>query len=125
MVLPSSCRRDFLALPAYVREALQVHFATSYADVFQVAFRLEGSNMTISSSSSSGSSSSEEEVVRRLGKGVGGDEEFPPTQQQREQREQLPLSGMMPSFARKILSRPDRSLSPATSTGSTSQPVAA
>jgi ATP-dependent Lon protease len=39
VVLPASCRRDFQELPAYVKEALTVHFAASYDDVFRVAFR--------------------------------------------------------------------------------------
>lgn len=38
VILPSACRRDFQALPEYVREALQVHFASSFDDVFRVAF---------------------------------------------------------------------------------------
>lgn len=38
VILPSTCRRDFKELPAFVKESLEVFFATTYDDVFNVAF---------------------------------------------------------------------------------------
>lgn len=38
LVYPQANRRDFEELPEYLREGLEVHFATEYRDVFRVAF---------------------------------------------------------------------------------------
>lgn len=35
-------RRDFEELPEYLREGLEAHFASTYDDVFAVAFGEEG-----------------------------------------------------------------------------------
>mmetsp|Transcript_165664 Transcript_165664/g.531826 ORF Transcript_165664/g.531826 Transcript_165664/m.531826 type:complete len:1024 (+) Transcript_165664:75-3146(+) len=38
LIYPQANQRDFDELPEYLREGLEVHFATSYDDVFKVAF---------------------------------------------------------------------------------------
>ena len=38
---PTNNNRDFEELPAYLKEGLEVHFATVYDDVFNVAFSEE------------------------------------------------------------------------------------
>jgi len=38
LVFPRANRRDFDELPAYLKDGLEVHFATDYSDVFSVAF---------------------------------------------------------------------------------------
>merc|ERR1712178_235290 len=38
LVFPQANRRDFDELPVYLKDGLEVHFATDYADVFKVAF---------------------------------------------------------------------------------------
>lgn len=38
IILPEDCRRDFEELPDYLKEGLDVHFATEYSDVYDVAF---------------------------------------------------------------------------------------
>jgi len=38
LVFPQANRRDFEELPAYLKDGLEVHFATDYSDVFSVAF---------------------------------------------------------------------------------------
>lgn len=38
VVLPAENRRDFLELPGFLRDGLEVHFAAHYRDVFPVAF---------------------------------------------------------------------------------------
>merc|ERR1719359_1702885 len=38
LVFPQGNRRDFDELPEYLREGLEVHFASDYEDVFAVAF---------------------------------------------------------------------------------------
>lgn len=38
LVFPQTNRRDFDELPAYLKEGLEVHFATDYSEVFAVAF---------------------------------------------------------------------------------------
>jgi ATP-dependent Lon protease len=41
LVFPAANKRDFDELPAHLKEGLEVHFATSYADVFKVAFEYD------------------------------------------------------------------------------------
>ena len=41
IVLPEDCRRDFDELPDYLKEGIDINYATDYSDVFEVAF---GSN---------------------------------------------------------------------------------
>ena len=36
--LPEDCRRDFDELPGYLKDGLDVHYATDYSSVFDVAF---------------------------------------------------------------------------------------
>jgi ATP-dependent Lon protease len=38
LVFPQTNRRDFEELPAYLKDGLEVHYATDYSDVFTVAF---------------------------------------------------------------------------------------
>ena len=38
IVLPESCKTDFTELPDTVKDGLEVHFVTEYAEVFSVAF---------------------------------------------------------------------------------------
>merc|ERR1719437_52227 len=38
LIFPLANRRDFDELPEYLREGLEVHFASDYEDVFAVAF---------------------------------------------------------------------------------------
>lgn len=38
LVFPVGNKRDFDELPQYLKEGLEVHFATTYDDVFNVAF---------------------------------------------------------------------------------------
>lgn len=38
LILPSANRRDFEALPEYLREGIDVHFAKTYRDVFDIVF---------------------------------------------------------------------------------------
>lgn len=38
VVLPAACRRDVQSLPAHVTASLDVHYVTTYAEVFKVAF---------------------------------------------------------------------------------------
>ena len=38
LIFPEANRRDFDELPDYLREGLEVHFASEYADVYDVAF---------------------------------------------------------------------------------------
>ena len=38
IVFPSENKRDFDELPDYLKEGLDVHFATDYSDVYDVAF---------------------------------------------------------------------------------------
>jgi len=42
LVYPQANRRDFEELPEYLREGLEAHFASTYDDVFAVAFGEEG-----------------------------------------------------------------------------------
>jgi len=37
LVLPQECQRDFDELPEYLKEGLDVHYASEYSDVFTVA----------------------------------------------------------------------------------------
>ncbi|UFS68809.1 endopeptidase La [Geomonas sp. RF6] len=39
LVFPEANRKDFLELPDYLREGIEVHFAREYKDVYQVAFQ--------------------------------------------------------------------------------------
>lgn len=41
LVFPAGNKRDFDELPAYLKEGLEVHFAETYSDVFNVAFAEE------------------------------------------------------------------------------------
>ena len=38
LVLPAENRKDFADLPKFITDGLDVHFASTYADVFRVAF---------------------------------------------------------------------------------------
>ena len=38
IVFPEECRRDFDELPDYLKDGLDVHYATDYSNVFDVAF---------------------------------------------------------------------------------------
>ena len=38
IVFPEECRRDFDELPDYLKDGLDVHHATDYSNVFDVAF---------------------------------------------------------------------------------------
>lgn len=38
IVLPEDCRRDFDELPDYLKEGLDVCYATDYSNVYDVAF---------------------------------------------------------------------------------------
>lgn len=38
LVLPAENRKDFADLPKFITDGLEVHFASTYADVFRVAF---------------------------------------------------------------------------------------
>ncbi len=42
IVLPAANRRDFEELPAYVKEHLEVHYASEYSDVYKLAFQPQG-----------------------------------------------------------------------------------
>lgn len=41
LVFPAGNKRDFDELPAYLKEGLEVHFAETYSDVFNVSFAEE------------------------------------------------------------------------------------
>lgn len=51
LIFPQANRRDFDELPAYLKDGLEVHFATEYSDVFAVAFPDHIDNTTSSGSS--------------------------------------------------------------------------
>lgn len=38
LILPEVNKRDYDDLPDYIKEGLEVHFVTSYAEVFDIAF---------------------------------------------------------------------------------------
>ncbi len=38
IILPEDCRRDFEELPDYLKEGLDINYATEYSSVFDVAF---------------------------------------------------------------------------------------
>jgi ATP-dependent Lon protease len=38
IILPEDCRRDFEELPDYLKEGLDINYATEYSNVFDVAF---------------------------------------------------------------------------------------
>lgn len=38
LIFPKANKKDFDELPAYLKEGLEVHFASDYSDVFAVAF---------------------------------------------------------------------------------------
>lgn len=38
IVLPEACRRDYVEIPDYLKDGLEVHFAEDYQTVFDVAF---------------------------------------------------------------------------------------
>jgi len=40
IVLPEDCRRDFEELPDYLKDGLDINYATDYSNVFDVAFGL-------------------------------------------------------------------------------------
>ena len=43
LILPDVNKRDFDDLPDYIREGLEVHFVTSYSEVFDIIFPSEDS----------------------------------------------------------------------------------
>lgn len=38
VIFPSANKRDFLELPAHVKEGLEVHFVDHYSEIFTLAF---------------------------------------------------------------------------------------
>jgi len=41
VILPEENRKDYCDLPEFIRDGLEVHFASNYADVFNVLFTEE------------------------------------------------------------------------------------
>ena len=42
VILPAENRKDFDELPDYLKDGMEAHFATTYDDVFDLAFKTEG-----------------------------------------------------------------------------------
>lgn len=63
VIFPSANKRDFLELPAHVKEGLEVHFVDHYSEIFTLAFDVKSDSDKQLAPTESGSVSQDDSAV--------------------------------------------------------------